>query len=335
MPIPVAGLIAAAAAPELLKIFKGAQYAKRSKDYAKAKRPDYEIPQSLKDYLAATKFEAGTRGLPGEGIAKARMDREAAASRRAIMQSGQNAASQIAGIAGVSQQAMEQEADLVERGAKYRASRLGDLYSAQIRMGDEEQKKWAWENKGPYENMMGVASEYELASQEAFWKGFEGLAGIAQSAMMMGGGAGAGAGGKAAAGAGMAGGDYSTLGGMPGDYSSLPGMMAGKAAGPQAGYNFTSNADSLMGPPIDYGAMMPQPYKDTSGALFNMADKGQYPFTPIMAENPDMEMPSQLTDRFNSQYFEMPVDEDMSRYYGLRGMFNRTFNNIFRRRYRE
>jgi hypothetical protein len=333
MPIPVAGLVAAAAAPELLKMFKGAQYAKRSRDYSKAKRPDYEIPQSLKDYLAATKFEAGVSGLPGEGVAKARMDREAAASRRAIMQSGQNAASQIAGIAGLSQQAMEQEADLAERGAQYRARRLGDLYSAQRVMGGEEQKKWAWEKQEPYVNAMNLASQYDLASQEAVFKGFEGLAGIAQSAMMMGAGAGAGAGGTAAAGAGAAVGDYSTLPGMPGDYSSLPGMMGGRAAA-QTGYALPSDSDFSMGPSVDYGALMPQPYKDTPGTLFNMADKGQYPFTPIMAEDPGMDFPSQLTNKFNSQYFDMPVDEDMSRYYGLRGMFNRTFNNIFRRRLR-
>lgn len=276
-------MLAAAAIPELFKIVKGIQYGTDSAGYAATKRPPYEIPQAMKDYLAQAKFRAATSGLPGEGRIKARMGAQTASSQRAIQQSGQSAASQLQALAALDQSSKNQIAELGVQSARQKERDLGQLYSAEQAMAGEQRRQWEWDKRGPYENAMATAARLQKASTGAIFTGLEGLSGIAQSGFKMGQGAETGTGTDAMTGTSEAG--------------SLP----------EANYFDANNV---------YG----------TGASKPISEYGNDYLTG------GFELPNELTNAFQSQYYGMPINDKTSDYYDMNTGFNDIFNSIFRRR---
>lgn len=185
MPPPVAlaaAMIGLSAAQSGMQIAQGISYRRQAKKYAKTKRPKYEIPQSLKDYVSATKFEAGRYGVAGQGQIEARMARQMAGAQRAIQQSGQSSASQLAAISSLNQQGMEQQAELGIAGEQARTGRLRDLYGAQRIMGQQEQAQWQWDEQ-PYLDAMHTAAELERGGTQMLMQGAQGLAQTGMSAI--------------------------------------------------------------------------------------------------------------------------------------------------------
>jgi hypothetical protein len=178
-------LLAAGAIPELFKIGAGIGYSAQSRKYAKKKRPAYEIPQAMKDYLAQTKFQAGVAGLPGQGAIEAKLGRQTASAQRAIQQSGQSSASQLAALAAADQSTKESVAELGVEAAQYRAARQNELYSAERAMAQEQKAAWEWDKQMPYLDAMRTAAKLEEYGTAATFGGLEGLAGIAQSGIKM------------------------------------------------------------------------------------------------------------------------------------------------------
>lgn len=178
-------LLAAGAIPELFKIGAGINYSAQSRKYAKTKRPAYEIPQAMKDYLAQTKFAAGVYGLPGQGAIEAKLGRQTAATQRAIQQSGQSSASQLAALAAADQSTKESVAELGVEAAQYRAARQNELYSAERAMAQEQKAAWEWDKQMPYLDAMRTAAKLEEYGTAATFGGLEGLAGVAQSGIIM------------------------------------------------------------------------------------------------------------------------------------------------------
>ena len=202
MPLPLAAMAAMAAIPSLMQLGQGISYRRQAKKYAQTKRPEYEIPQSLKDYLSATSFEAGRYGMPGQGQIEARMARQAAGAQRAIQQSGQSGAAQLASIASLNQQALEQQADLGIAGEQARVNRLRDLYGAQRVMAQQEQAKWQWDKRDKYLADMEMAAQLERGGTQMLFQGIGGLAqtGLSVAAAIPSGGEGVVAAGDAAKG---------------------------------------------------------------------------------------------------------------------------------------
>lgn len=279
-----AGLIAAAVVPELFKIGAGIFSGIRSAKYAKTPRPAYEIPQAYKDFLAATKFRAGTSGLPGQGQIEARLARQTAGSMGAIQRSGRSAASQIAGIAALDQASKEQVAELGVQGARQDERDLQQMYEAQRLMGTEQRRQWEWDKRGPYENAMATAARLQEASQQAIFTGLEGISGIAQSAMML---------------------NAKTPGDTTGTTETT--QTTGGTTTPQ--YFNLKNV---------YGTGASKPVEE-----YGAEDMGGYT---------DVQLPNEITNGFNSQYYGMPINDEMSDYYGMNTNFNRLFNSLFQRR---
>jgi len=283
MPIPVAGLIAAAAVPELFKIGQGIAYGNQSRKYAKTPRPKYEIPQSIKNYLAQTKFQASTAGLPGMGNIVRSNDRGSASRIKAVQGSGMTGAAQLGAIAAIDQQSKEVIGDLGVKEAQYRAERQQDLYGAQMAMAEQELAQFDWDKRRPYLDAMKTAADLQTASREGIYYGTEGLSKIFASGLMLG-----------------------------AENEALDGGASNRTTGVSSatGVPFATNFD----PNAVYG----------TGASKPMEEYGNDEY--------DIQFPNEITNGFNSQYYGMDVNDEMSDYYGLGDMYSRTLNNIFRRR---
>lgn len=280
MPIPAIALIAGAAAvPQLVKIGAGIGYGIKSKKYAKAQRPAYEIPQAYKDYLAQTKFRAGTFGLAGQGAIESKLARQSATSARAIERSGQSAASKIAGIAALDQASKEQVSELGVQAARQNERELQDFYQAQRLMGSEQMRQWEWDKRGPYENAMATAARLQEASQEAIFGGLEGLSDIALSGMEL----------------------YANKDKEKSDSDKKD--------------NDKKDGDK----------------KDGDKGSYRKYTPNSMPWSGEINQNPtaQIQLPNQITNGFNSQFYGMPITNEMSDYYNMNNNFNRLFNSLF------
>lgn len=286
-------LLAAGAIPEVYKMIVGGKYSRDAKAYGKKPRPPYEIPQAMKDYLAQTKFEAAKSGLPGQGTIEAKLGRQTASAQRAIQQSGQSSASQLAALAAADQSTKESVAELGVEAAQYRAARQNELYSAERAMAYEQKAAWEWDKQMPYLDAMRTAARLEEYGTAATFGGLEGLAGIAQSGIKMakkdlgkdgkwfgGGGFGGGGGDK-------------TMGGtddLSPDYFSSTNVYGTGAAKPAE--TFGDNYDAMQG----------------------------------------FELPTELTSLYNNRMYGTDIPQETQDYYGMHNSFNRMFQSLFRRR---
>jgi len=291
--IPLIASVAAAAIPEITKLTEAKSQRKRSEQYSKVQRPKYEIPENIKKYLAQTKFRAGAVTLPGQGQIEAKMGRQMASSARGIQESGQSSGAILQALAGLNQQGIQQQADLGVQGAQMQDRRMGDLYGAQRAMAVEEGKQFLYDEDEPYRNAMKLAQELDEASRSNRQVGIEGLSGIAQSVFM----------------GGLSSGLFDK---KPGDKDNLLS---------------TSNIANYFDPNAVYGTGASKPmetfgYDNMFGEAQGFTDYG----------NQQIELPPSITNGFNSQYYGMPVTDEMSDYYNLGGGFNNLFNSIFRRR---
>lgn len=315
--IPLIASVASAAWPEINKLMLAGKYRKDSAAYEKKyPRPKYEIPQALKDYLSQAKFRAGAVGLPGQGQAEARMGRQMASSARAMQESGQSSSSIIAGLAGLNQQGLEQQANLAALGAQQQDRRMTDLYGAQTAMASEQKAQFMYDKDEPYRNAMDLASRLMKSADEGKQIGIEGISGILQSSILGGMSAGL-----------FEGKDKPSV--NIEDYAkkmtpymaperSAEDDLADLAAYGQGNGLVANNPDNRLpyaGP--DYADKF-RTYFDESGS-------------PYM-DNIGFELPNQMTNGFNSGFYGIPIDDQTSDYYDLGGGFNQFFNNIFRRR---
>jgi len=183
MPIPI-GLGVAAAAPELLKLYQAFGQNKEANRLASMKRPSYQIPSSIMEYLNQAKFNAMANGLPGQAQLEAKQAGQQANAIGAIQRSQGSPSAMLTGIAAVNQNALQAGQDLAVKGAQYRAGQQGQYYNALRAMGNEQKAQWEWDKKSPYLNAMAAASALRNASMRNLQGGVEGLSNIAQYAIM-------------------------------------------------------------------------------------------------------------------------------------------------------
>ncbi len=179
-------MIAAQTIPSLYQAGIGiSQGIQAKKLLKKTERPKYVIPQAYKDYLNQAKFAAGVEGLPGEGQIKAQIGREAAGAIEGVQQSGQSAASQLQTIAAVNQNTNKSVENLAKAGAEFSASKVGDLYRAELAMGNQQEKQNEWDLYDPYKDAMAAASALLAGSRTNINTALTGLAGTAVSGMAL------------------------------------------------------------------------------------------------------------------------------------------------------
>jgi hypothetical protein len=299
-------MLAAQAIPEIYKIAAGQKYKKQSEEYAKTQRPKYEIPKAMKDYLRLAQGEVKYK-MPGYDQATARIYAQNAQAMEGVRRGGRSSAEQMAGIVGINRSAQEALVDLDIASGKNRQAAVQNLYGAQQAMAGEEKAQWDYDKNQPYLNAMKTAAELQQAGQEAQFYGLEGLSNIFTSGLQMGREGMFGEGGR---------------GDTPGATAAttdMSGRTMGATGGPNPTY-FDPNAVYGTG-----GAKPIEQYNPYGGDFLGEA-QGYYEGIS------DIEYPSAITNAFNSQYYGMPVTNEMSDYYGLGDMYSRTLNNVFRRR---
>lgn len=126
------------------------------------KRPTMTTPEELSDLYRRRKFAAGVYGLPGQGQIEAKMARQQAGSLRAIQQSGQSAASQIAGIAAIDQASKEATERLGVQAAQYKSQQEQLYDQAQREMAGQKMREWQYNVADPFqEKKLAYASLYQ------------------------------------------------------------------------------------------------------------------------------------------------------------------------------
>lgn len=148
------------------------------------KRPAYQIPSSIIEYLNQAKFNAMANGLPGQAQLEAKQAGQQANAIGAIERSQGSPSAMLTGIAAVNQNALQAGQDLAVKGAQYKAGQQGQYYNALRAMGNEQKSQWEWDKKSPYLNAMAAASALRNASMRNLQGGVEGLSNIAQYALM-------------------------------------------------------------------------------------------------------------------------------------------------------
>lgn len=279
---------------DLVKIGVGLSQRRKAKDLAKTPRPSYEIPNSLKQLLGATKFEAGNYGLPGQGQIENKMARQGAASTNAILRSQQSPAAMLAGITAVDQNQKAGVADLGVQAAQYRDQKQGQYYDALGMMANEEKAQFEWDKKNRYLNAMAASSAMQNASLSNIMTGIDG---VESSAVQI---------------AGLLGGMPSggTMGGRMGDtgMTSAPqgnmniGQMAGGYTAPNELQYANTGANFLNSPRPQMGQLV-QPFGGTPADDWTMfGDQMQTMFPGVDADLLQAQLPFFKQNYLKSYY---------------------------------
>lgn len=126
------------------------------------KRPMMTTPKALTELYSRRKFAAGTYGLPGQGQIEAKMARQQAASMRGIRESGQSAASQIAGIAAIDQTSKEATERLGVQGAQFNAQNQQLLDQVQRELAAQQRAEQEYNALGPFrDKQLAYAALYQ------------------------------------------------------------------------------------------------------------------------------------------------------------------------------
>jgi hypothetical protein len=269
------GMIAAQAIPEIWKLGTSIRQNQLANKYKRTPRPSYEIPQALKDYLGQAKFNAAVSGLPGQAQLENKLQRQQASSvARSIQSQGSAAERDIAAAAGdyATKQALE---DTAYDAARYKSSKMQDLYGAETAMAKQQIAKAEYEQRKPYEDAMAATAALHQSAQENAMTGLEGLTSLFQTAGKAGLlGAGGNAAGKVAAGA--------TVPGTATAMAATP-AVAGATPAVSNAMNFgaTSDFNQYFGSPnnvTEYNQYM-VPGNDLANLNYSFADPNSNRYT--------------------------------------------------------
>lgn len=149
MPLPFAAIAAGASAAQSL-FGVGMGISQLIRGGKRVKRPDYEIPESLKKVVAKTGFEASRTGMAGQDYLFNKLEQSSAGMGRSIKDSGLSSASIIAGLASLDANTKESVAGIGYNAEEIRRQNQGLYYQALGTMAEEEKNKWMWEKRDAY-----------------------------------------------------------------------------------------------------------------------------------------------------------------------------------------
>jgi hypothetical protein len=154
----------AALAGALLPLGVGISQLGKSRRMRDIRRPVMTTPQPLLDYLRGAQFRAGTYGLPGQGQMEAKLARQTAATQRAIQQSGQTSAEQMAALAAADQATKEQIASMGVEAARRKDVMEQQLGEAQKVMSEQKLREFQYNLAKPFEEQKFAAGALYQAS---------------------------------------------------------------------------------------------------------------------------------------------------------------------------
>jgi hypothetical protein len=166
MALPLALLI-----PSLIKAGTGIWQQIQSSKYADTERPDYEIPQSLKDMLENAKQVASQTQLPGQSLAEEKLSAASAQGITAAKQSGDSPTSTLGTISNIIGSEQSKLRDLAASAATAWQTNQSTLRAAMQSMATEENKQWQYNEYLPYMAAMEKAAALQKSGQENLFAG--------------------------------------------------------------------------------------------------------------------------------------------------------------------
>lgn len=134
----------------------------RASKLRKTPRQPMTTPKELTEMYNRRKFAAGTFGLPGQGQLEAKLARQQASSQRAIQQSGQTSASQLASLAALDQASKESMERLGVQAAQYKTQQEQLYDQAQREMAAQKMREWQYNVAQPFQDkQLAYASLYQ------------------------------------------------------------------------------------------------------------------------------------------------------------------------------
>jgi hypothetical protein len=145
------------------------------------KFPTYEIPESQKQALAASRFMAMVQGAPGSRQAKESINRNIASQMSAAKQMGNSPAALLGTVAALGASGSEAISNQQAKDASYTASMGGRYIQQQNQMSGYEDKQYKINKFDPYMAAMRTMGALKQAPWENFSNAINTLAGAGQS----------------------------------------------------------------------------------------------------------------------------------------------------------
>lgn len=154
MALPVAAMLA----PALLKAGLGAWQMFKGGQFAKEKRPEYEIPESAKQSLGIAESLATQRELPGQSILEDKMRSATAGGISRMAEVSDSPAAMLGNISKMVANENQAKNQLGVNAATYYQQNQRNLQGALDRFGQYELQKWNYDQAKPYDEAMHAAA---------------------------------------------------------------------------------------------------------------------------------------------------------------------------------
>lgn len=176
----MAGLEGVKSLSSFIVALNQAKQLKKMKKEWEGKFPTYEIPESEKQALAASRFRA-MAGAPGAAAARERIARQSAESMFNAKQVGSSPAGLLAAASGIDMNTKEAMANQTAREEQQQAAASGQYIQAQHSMSGYLDKQYKINKYDPYMQAMKTIGALRQSQWENLSKGINALAGAGQS----------------------------------------------------------------------------------------------------------------------------------------------------------
>ena len=176
----MAGLEGAKSVSSFIVAINQAKQLKKMKKEWEGKFPTYEIPESEKQALAASRFRAMT-GAPGAAAARERISRQSAESMANAKQVGSSPAALLGAASSIDMNTKEAMASQTAREEQQQAASAGQYQQAQHSMSGYLDKQYKINKFDPYMQAMKTIGALRQSQWENLSKGINALAGAGQS----------------------------------------------------------------------------------------------------------------------------------------------------------
>jgi hypothetical protein len=176
----MAGLEGAKSLSSFIVALNQARQLKNMKKEWEGKFPTYQIPESEKQALAASRFRAMV-GAPGAAAARERIGRQSAESMYNARQVGSSPAALLAAASGIDMNTKESMANQTAREEQQQASSFGQYLQSQHSMSGYLDKQYKINKFDPYMQAMKTIGALRQSQWENLSHGINALAGAGES----------------------------------------------------------------------------------------------------------------------------------------------------------
>ena len=181
-PVPLidAGLSAATAIPEIIKLVTAAKQQQLADKYGQTPRPTYTVPGSQTEAVTNARNQAYSTTLPGQQTMEDQLGANTAAATQNASNKG-NPADILATISSLNNNQNNAQNNINTSAAQYKNQSMGELNTQLGQNAAYQDKAFQVNQMEPYNNAMKAASALKNAS---LLNGMQGATGLASDAAM-------------------------------------------------------------------------------------------------------------------------------------------------------